>query len=172
MSELKRYTWAGVHGLTESDSGMWIRHEDYAALQQKLDEVKALAGVAGDMNCFVREGFEKVVAERDALASENAVLKVLAEACSREYESAFTEEFGDDEKVSFPEEQCHITFGMIRSALKTPATDAYLNSVRADTLARIINTGQFSNWVNQGLQEWVNRFNANSDAQLRAGEAK
>ncbi len=48
----------------------------------------------------------------------------------------------------------------------------YLNSVRADTLTRIINTGQFSNWVNQGLQEWVNRFNANSDAQLRAGEAK
>jgi hypothetical protein len=48
--------------------------------------------------------------------------------------------------------------------------DAYLNSVRADTLTRIINTGEFSNWVNQGLQVWVNRFNANSDAQLRAGK--
>ena len=38
--------------------------------QQKLDAVKALAGVAGEMNAVVKDGFAEVVAERDALAAK------------------------------------------------------------------------------------------------------
>lgn len=70
--------------------------------------------------------------ERGQLAAENVSLKILAEACSCEYEGAATHDCLDEEKVSYPEESCNITFGMIRRALKTPATDAYLNSVRAE----------------------------------------
>lgn len=90
----------------ESAEGEFVKYEDYAAIK----------------------------AERDALAAENAALKVLADACSREYESPKTEACEDDEKVAYPEEACNITFGMIRSAARTPATDACLNSVRADAV--------------------------------------
>lgn len=99
-----------------------------------------LAGkcVPGDMKvneelpAYLVRKFAEQQQKLDELAAENETLKVLAKACNLEFEGDATFECKDDEKVSYPEDECHITFGMIRSALKTPATDAYLNSVRAE----------------------------------------
>lgn len=90
--------------LVECEGGDLVNYDDYAALK----------------------------AERDKLAAENLALKILADACSLEYESAATQGCGDDEKVAYPEDSCNITFGMIRRAIKTPATDAYANQLRAE----------------------------------------
>ena len=106
---------------------------------------------------YVRiDDYEAIKAERDALAAESQVLDSAIGAIADAYETGLKDLLANE----------------IDTAINTstPATEAYLNSVRADTLIRIINTGQFSNWVNQGLQEWVNRFIANSDAQLRNGK--
>jgi len=105
-----------------------------------------------------------VVAQRDALAAENASLKQAADFATTD--DMWIEQH--DGMLDYRYKDWYVD--VLKNAMQTPATDAYLNSVRADTLTRIINTGQFSNWVNQGLQEWVNRFNANSDAQLRSGK--
>jgi len=91
--------------------GDFVRIEHYAALQQKLD----------------------------AMAAENASMMALAIACEKEFGSYTVEEFPDDEKVSLPEDRCHITFGMIRNALNKTANDAYLNSVRAEGVEMFAN---------------------------------
>lgn len=103
-------------------------------------------------------------AERDALAAEGAARGEIIERLIGQYSAAGYHAVQN----SLNPAQSLLYDAM--QVLKQPATDAYFNSVRADTLTRIINTGEFSNWVNQGLQVWVNRFNANSDAQLRAGK--
>lgn len=41
MSEVKRFVWAGVHGMAQQENGKWVNYEDYAALQQKLDAALA-----------------------------------------------------------------------------------------------------------------------------------
>ncbi|MEN4684707.1 hypothetical protein [Pantoea agglomerans] len=79
--------------------------------------------------------FAELKAQRDALAAENASMMTLAIACEKEFGAYTVEEFPDDAKVSYPEERCNITFGMIRQALNKTATDAYLNSVRADAIS-------------------------------------
>lgn len=85
MSEVKRYQWVGVRGLTEQDNGRWVKYEDYAALK----------------------------AERDALAAENSSLKVACLSLAGECAQAA----GEAE--------------LTMQSIKTPATDTYLNSVRA-----------------------------------------
>ncbi len=52
--------------------------------------------------------------------------RLLVEGCEAEFTGAETEELEpDDSKVSYPEDRCHITFGMIRNARK--ALDASPN---------------------------------------------
>ena len=99
-----------------------------------MSEVKIYDFVGCDKKLVALDDYAALQQKLDALAAHNSALMVLAEACSREYESTSTEDCSDDEKTSYPEESCHITFGMIRNALKNPATDAYLNSVRADAI--------------------------------------
>lgn len=41
MSEVKRYVWAGARGLAEQQNGNWVRHEDYAALEQRAEAAEA-----------------------------------------------------------------------------------------------------------------------------------
>lgn len=107
-------------------------------------------------------------AQRDALAAENATLKILAEACSREYESPKTESCEDDEKVAFPEDECNITFGMIRSSNRTPATDAYLNSVRAEIVKEL-----YSEQKEWALHTWqYDNFEALKRAAVRHGDSE
>lgn len=125
--------------------------------------------------CYYAD-YAALKAERDALAAENAALKVLADACSREYESPKTEACDDDEKVAYPEEQCNITFGMIRSAARTPATDAYLNSVRAEGVDMFISElAELFKTLKTGGKPWqavkgIAMRAASFAAQLRAGE--
>lgn len=68
----------------------------------------------------------------DAVLAENYSMMALAIACEKEFGSYTAKEFPDEEKVSYPEERCHITFGMIRQAINKSATDALLNEVRAE----------------------------------------
>ena len=94
--------------------------------QQKLDAAKSLAGIAGDLNGFVREGFESVVAQRDALAAENALihskpsLAAIMEALDAFYEHEDLPETGmlAAHKILLPK--------------RLPLADTYLNSVRAE----------------------------------------
>lgn len=91
------------------------------AAQQKLDAVKALAGVAGEMNGVVKEGFIEVVAQRDALAAENAALNEMYRQAVKELDdTCFEMGMTRGEK------------SMEYAVPETPATDAYLNSVRAE----------------------------------------
>ncbi|MEN4524378.1 hypothetical protein [Pantoea agglomerans] len=108
----------------------------------------------------IAEAFRALQKQRDALAAENATIKTMNDVLSEELRG-----YESDSAYDGP-----IAHKLWHSNSETPVTDAYLNSVRADTLTRIINTGEFSNWVNQGLQVWVNRFNANSDVHLCAGK--
>lgn len=93
-------------------------------LQQRIDKL--------EKDCFdVYQQFNATLKERyalqqqvNALAAENLEMKDLAIACSEEYENEATKECKDEEKVAYPEDTCRITFGMIRQAIKTPATDA------------------------------------------------
>lgn len=64
---------------------------------------------------------EKTAAERRVADLESA-LRPLADATFAEFCSKKTERMEpDDSKVSYPEETCHITFGMIRNARKALA---------------------------------------------------
>ncbi|WP_312112018.1 ead/Ea22-like family protein [Pantoea septica] len=90
--------------------------------QQKLDAVKALAGVAGAMNGVASDGFAKVVAERDALAAENAHIKTMNDILSEELR-------GYESDGAFDSPVAHKLW---HSNSETPATAAYLNSVRAE----------------------------------------
>lgn len=64
---------------------------------------------------IVRESEYESAAEQSAALLER--LEVLTAACEAEFCGEGTEEMEpDDSKVSFPEDRCHITFGMIRQA--------------------------------------------------------
>lgn len=100
MSEVKRYDIGGMPGggidVQQFHDGYWVKHSDYAALQQKLD----------------------------SLAAENAALKEVGKSCTQHWAAA---ENGSMVRLM---DKC---IPKLRDALnKTPATDAYLNSVRAE----------------------------------------
>lgn len=57
-------------------------------------------------------------AERKKVAEAVAEIEPLVAASEAEYESEATADDPDDGKVSYPEDQCSITFGMIRRARK------------------------------------------------------
>lgn len=99
--------------------------EQAGLLKQKLEATERACAA-------FRNQESKMQQKLDALAAENASMMALAIACEKEFGSYTSEEFPDDAKVSYPEDKCHITFGMIRGALNKSATDAYLNSVRAE----------------------------------------
>ena len=85
-----------------------------------------------ELPAYLVRKFAELKTQRDALAAENASMMALAIACEKEFGSYTDEEFPDDAKVSYPEERCNITFGMIRRALNKTATAAHLNSLRAE----------------------------------------
>lgn len=71
---------------------------------------------------------EQVEALQGEVSRLREALSVLSEACFSEFCGKETEaNEPDDSKVSFPEDRCHITFGMIRNARKAlnlePPTD-------------------------------------------------
>lgn len=96
------------------------------AAQQKLDAVKALAGVAGEMNGVVKDGFAEVVEQRDALAAENALihstpsLAAMMSALDAFYEHEDLPETG------------MLKAHTILLPKRLPATHAALNAIRAE----------------------------------------
>lgn len=93
-SEIKRWNVQTMDERTSSD-GRWVLHSDHEA------EVARLR------------------AEVEWLRSWLPPMQVLVSAVEEEFCSEETEIFEPDEsKVSYPEETCHITFGMIREARK------------------------------------------------------
>lgn len=105
MSEVKRYVWAGVHGLAEQQNGNWVSYIQYAALQQKLDAVLA-------ENVMLKGFGNKLNDMHNNLNGEGTGIQGRAEvACQQVALGAAMEEF---------------------DAIKTPATDTLLNAVRAE----------------------------------------
>lgn len=157
MSEVKRYDHWVAHAdsddpesyMGESQSGDWVSHSDYAALQQKLDAVLAEnAKLMSGFSFFMysdESGFETYKTETEAIAAANEMI-----GCCRE----------DAESDGWPEETETIRWGVIRQQAvecnyqkaskengwmgwcdyklspETPATDAILNEVRAKALIK------------------------------------
>lgn len=181
IANLKSQHTALLGGFAEA-----IRHKDKLAAELNVmaAENAMLKGGIGFFSYGTDSGFEEHdSAEKAIAAADSDIDYYRGDACDGWSEEtdrtvwgvilqratvtglrAVTEDDNCDPSIK---EWCDYT---LLPNVETPATDAYLNSVRAGTLTRIINTGEFSNWINQGLQVWVNRFNANSDAKLRAGK--
>ena len=78
---------AGVPDMEESEHGDYVEHGDYAALAERCERLEG-------------------------------ALRELADANFAEFCGVGTEAFeSDDSKVSYPEDRCNITFGMIRRAI-------------------------------------------------------
>lgn len=110
MSEVTKYSVViknGTYHLAESDSGTLVLVDDYATLQQKLEETEALMYA---MRHDMRESREKM----EAMLAENVVLKER----ERRLIKNIHEDLGDTD--------------FFLATLQTPATDAILNEVRAE----------------------------------------
>lgn len=177
MSEVKRYaakTRSDIGSVVfiPSPNGKHVEYEDYAALQQKLDALR------GGFEEAIRHK-DKLAAELNALAAENAALKAGPQVffayggdCGYEEFKTAEEarEFADEEIASYREQACDgwsdevggVVWGIVMQRatmtglrpveegdncaegftewcdytllpnVETPATDAYLNSVRAE----------------------------------------
>lgn len=112
MSEVKRFKavindkpYKPYAYCTEDTDGNYVRFEDYAALQQKMEAECA----------NLRRAIDDVLAQRSALAAENAALK----------------SFIDRECYCIDEEVLNYVWAS-NFVPATPATDAWRNSVRAE----------------------------------------
>lgn len=131
---------------------------------KELAILKISGSMAGNNGSYVplneyvelQERFDKLRSERDALAAENATLKELATGYADRADQLLSDLTGNCESDNRREcfEECN----------KTPATDAYLNSVRAEgALACGIHLRE---WYDYQVEERAEDF----AAQLRAGE--
>ncbi len=115
MSNVDRYKIDAEGYMIDSPNGQWVDYEDYAELQQKLN----------------------------AMAAENAALKQVF--VTKEFSTEVTDVFSDTAvlKIDGDEHHCHqwvdndsdvirTVLTSIKSENPTPATDAYMNSVRAE----------------------------------------
>jgi len=127
-----------------------------------------------ELPAYLVRKFAELKTQRDALAAENASMMALAIACEKEFGSYTDEEFPDDAKVSYPEERCNITFGMIRRALNKTATAAHLNSLRADAVKEFAHQQRVIADSLSGDEQRSHRITAcraeDFAAQLRAGK--
>lgn len=156
-----------------SESGEYIKYENYVALQEKCADLSERLNLINDIvefaeraNKLVQKEMEKLVQERNALAAENAALK-----------SALNDILQPDAAVL---ERNHRVRAL--DAMETPATDAFLAEVRAselDSLAGVAETMliKFSNQqCSSDMHEVVGwkmvlQQAANRAAQLRKGAA-
>lgn len=110
--ELGKATWppAGIAGkLAEA-----LR----AALPYVKDEAAKYEDDGGNEPLALVERIEVLLAAHDAASVPIVVdaLRELTKACEAEFCSPETDNESDDSKVAYPEETCHINFGMIRRA--------------------------------------------------------
>lgn len=108
---IERFTFELFHcnggDMTPDAQGEYVSYDDYAELQQKLDAMAA-------ENAALKEFGEKLNDMHNNLNGEGTGIQGRAEvACQQVALEAAIEEF---------------------DTIKTPATDAYMNSVRADAV--------------------------------------
>lgn len=157
MSELKRYMHSDQRGSVEVVRGKYVLYEDYAELKAQRDALQEKA----DFKQNLTEQIVELQKQRDALAAENANLRHLLDMVG---------------------ETGNANFG--RTKLPIPATDAYINSVRADAVERLWSdslndvghvlaeigayqdASEAAGIVHSEIQERVDDF----AAQLRSGE--
>jgi hypothetical protein len=118
MNEVKRYH-EFKNGVVENEHGMFVTHEDYAALQQQLtattnsltnaQEALKSAGIEADT---VQAGVMELVSRMNRLSGEREKFAVQCAAAKIAVQYARAEGF-----------EC---------SLNTPDVDAYLNAVRAE----------------------------------------
>lgn len=169
MSEVKRYDCGTEYDggvMNNSPTGDYVEFDDYAALKEQFD--------------FKQNLTEQVVAleqQRDALAAENAMLKDINAWCQTEAFHNMYREFKKAEAIGCPDVDCmhDAMLTAIMHAPKTPATDAYLNSVRAegvDYVADHLDALQRNMMISSNsLREYAVMFrDGELVAQLGAGE--
>ncbi len=154
----------------ESSDGIYVRLEDYTALQEQLTATtnsltnaqEALKSAAIEADT-VQAGVMGLKAQRDALAAENAALKGFGDKLNDMHNKLNGEGTGIQGRAEVACQQVALEAAMDEfDTIIIPATDAYLNSVRAE-----------------GVEMFANHFNCPdiSDdilefaAQLRAGNA-
>lgn len=119
MSEVKRLEMDHKGLPFVDDNGVYVLYEDYANLKEQFN--------------FKRNLTEQVVAlqkQCDALAAENAAVR--ASIPEERFIDIFNENMDD---VSLAEDIGYNTaVKEMRRDIENPATDAYLNSVRADAV--------------------------------------
>lgn len=126
MSEEKQYAERDLMGMDVAGNH-YCRHIS-AMTREQLHSKSDIAAELGWRDLQIAE----LKAHRDALAAENVVLKVSRQGVVNAFDDAMNE------------------FGMARGetaaadypAPETPATDAYLNSVRAEGVERLANEHQ------------------------------
>ncbi|WP_010245237.1 hypothetical protein [Pantoea agglomerans] len=110
MSEIKRY---GYLGIVEEEDGEVVKWEDYAALK----------------------------AQRDALAAENVLMLKLLTDISENHVEYFSESEGytfAGVPLDYVSEINTYVSRDVNAENPFPATDAYLNSVRAEGIERLL----------------------------------
>ncbi|EFM18141.1 hypothetical protein, partial [Pantoea sp. aB] len=93
-----------------------------------IEIAKMMAALATRLDCALVRG-DELEAQRDAMAADNAALKELATGYADRADQLLSDLTGNCESDNRREclEECN----------KTPATDAYLNSVRADAVQKL-----------------------------------
>ncbi|MDJ0087665.1 hypothetical protein [Pantoea allii] len=106
-----------------------------------------------ELPAYLVRKFDELQQKLDAMAAENDL--------ARKAVQTFCDVVGSNTDAICEEvgaEGVKAILAAMSATGNMPATDAYLNSARAEALREVINSGEFSNWVNQGLQGWINRF--------------
>lgn len=113
--------------LHPSEDGEYVKHEDYAVLEQKLAESQREFRAADAT-------IENLQMQVEKLAAENALLKKSEPAPFSKLmmEALDVYQAGADE---VPELAMLSAYKKLRDGLKTPATDAFLAEVRAQGVA-------------------------------------
>lgn len=143
MKDVTRYeatTEWGNSDMAISSEGEFVYYEDYAKLQQQLtattnsltnaQEALKSAGIEADT---VQAGVMELKAQRDALAAENAALKGFGDKLNDMHNKLNGEGTGIQGRAEVACQQVALEAAMDEfDTIIIPATDAYLNAVRAE----------------------------------------
>ncbi|HIC5898118.1 TPA: hypothetical protein ACW49R_004655, partial [Salmonella enterica subsp. enterica serovar Thompson] len=149
-----------------------------AALSAKLSMINDLMEAAEQANKLAQEATEKLVQERNALSAENAGLKAFGNKLDEMHNELNGEGTGIQGRAEVACQQVALEAAMEEfDAIKTPATDAFLAEVRAqsaDELAELYFTlaaHEANRYIADSWRESA-RFAKDHAAQLRKGVAQ
>jgi len=145
---IKRYDHGVAHGDSQipesfmcvSDKGAYVAYEDYAALQQKLDAMADKLARSEGYSVGVDAERMEYIKKCNAMAAESAALKSFATKYSKAV--IHWNIWADKEDK-------------LRECPETPATDAYLNSVRAEGVEMVAEAiGNSASKLKAGSKDW------------------